>query len=523
MPATSPAVTIDRKDSRFSTLKKGHNLRFPATEAEAASRILMCADADQVAEALQRVVSSGLRPTVRSGGHCYEDFVANNPNGAIIDISLHNRVDAEPAGRPYRIAAGAVLGVVYEDLYKRYNVTLPAGTCYTVGAGGHVSGGGYGVLSRLHGLTVDWISEVDILTVDANGKVIQHRATKSKEPELLRACRGAGNGQFGLITGFRFDQLPPAPQEIAEAGLSFSWDGLDEARFTKILVAYGDYFATRGKDPDTWGLFTGLDLSPRGSGGGPGNRGSGRIGIGAQFCNPDGTCRDLSVLHEFFSRFKDLGPVVTLPTALNSGNSSATIDQHDPAGESAHNFYQVNKEPWLDATISGSGSGGATRAKYKSAYMKESFTPAECSAIYRALTTATDAHGSVLAVDSYGGAINNADRLHDTAIAQRSSIMKLQWQSYWRDEGQDAGRMKYLDDYYTAVYTGPHVDPKHQGTPYGPGFEGCYMNYPDTDMLRYSYWPELYYGRGDLYPFLQKIKKQYDPNNVFHSSMSVRA
>ena len=522
MPAPT-AVTIDRKDTRFDTLKKGHNLRFPATDAEAAGRVVLCADAGQVAEALQRIVSSGLRPTVRSGGHCYEDFVANNPNGAILDISLHDAVDADPSGA-YRISPGAQLGVVYTELYKRFNRTLPAGSCYTVGSGGHISGGGYGVLSRLHGLTVDWISEVDVLTVDTNGKVVEHRATKTKNPDLLRACRGAGNGQFGIVTSFRFDKLPPAPQQVAEAGLSFSWDGMTEARFTKILTTYGDYFASRGKDPDTWGLFSGLGLSPKGSGGGPGNRNSGRIGISTQFCNPDGTCRDLTVLHEFFGRFKDLGPVVTLPTSLNSGNSSATIDQHDPAGERARNFYQVNVQPWLDATISGSGSGGGSRAKYKSAYMKETFTPAECTAIYHVLTLPdVDAHGSVLAVDSYGGAVNNLDRLHDTAIAQRSSTMKLQWQSYWRDKDQDAGRMKYLDDYYTAVYTGPHVDPEHQGTPLGPGFEGCYMNYPDIDMLRYSYWPQLYYGRGDLYPFLQKVKKQYDPNNIFHSSMSIRA
>jgi FAD/FMN-containing dehydrogenase len=41
-------------------------------------------------------------------------------------------------------------------------------------------------------------------------------------------------------------------------------------------------------------------------------------------------------------------------------------------------------------------------------------------------------------------------------------------------------------------------------------------------MLRYSYWPELYYGRTVLYPFLQDVKRRYDPNNIFHNSMSIR-
>jgi hypothetical protein len=133
-----------------------------------------------------------------------------------------------------------------------------------------------------------------------------------------------------------------------------------------------------------------------------------------------------------------------------------------------------------------------------------------------------ESRGTVLAIDGYGGAINNPDRVQDTAMAQRSSVMKLQLQSYWRNKDQDAARLKFMDEFYTATYTGAHVPPEYQGTPFGPRYEGCYMNYADSDMLRYTFWPQLFYGAGDLYPFLQKVKKHYDPNNIFHSSMSVR-
>ena len=527
MPITPMPAVVDRKDPRFDTLKKGHNLRFPATDAEAASRIVICTNPAETAVALQRIVSSGLRPTVRSGGHCYEDFVSNNPNGAILDLSMHRAVDTDPSSsaNTIRIAPGACLGDVYQALYKRLGVTIPAGTCYMVGAGGHISGGGYGVLSRLHGLTVDWITGIDILTVDQSGKVIERRIDKSRDPELFRACRGAGGGNYGIITSFRFDKLPPAPRETAEAGLSFPWAEMTETKFTKLLVTYGEYFESRGKDPDTWGLFTGLNIGPKAANNhNNAGWGGGHIGVGAQFCNPDGGVSDLAPFHEFFACFKEFEPVVTLPTKLNSGNSSSTIDQHDPAADRAKHSYDVNIMPWLDATLAGGGSGGGTRSKYKSAYMKQTFTPEECRAIYKYLSSdSIDGHGSVLAIDSYGGAINNPDRAADTSIAQRSSIMKLQWQCYWREKDQDAGRLKFMDDFYTSVYTGPQVPPEFQGTPMGPRFEGCYMNYADVDMLRYHYWPQLFYGTGDLYPFLQKVKKQYDPNNIFHSSMSVRA
>ena len=132
------------------------------------------------------------------------------------------------------------------------------------------------------------------------------------------------------------------------------------------------------------------------------------------------------------------------------------------------------------------------------------------------------ARSSVVSIDSYGGAVNRPELAAETAIAQRSSVMKLQWQCYWFDPAEDAQHLRELDAFYTAVYTGEHVDAHHQGTPWGDAYEGCYMNYADADMLRYPYWPELFYGRDGLYRFLQKTKQKYDPNNVFHHAMSVR-
>jgi hypothetical protein len=156
--------------------------------------------------------------------------------------------------------------------------------------------------------------------------------------------------------------------------------------------------------------------------------------------------------------------------------------------------------------------------------MKKPFTEAECQTLYKFLTSADiDAQGFVLAVDGYGGATNASERTRDTSIAQRASIMKLQWQCYWQDEAEDAGRLKFMDDFYTNMYTGSHVPPEYQGTPFGDRYEGCYMNYADADMLRYKHWPELYYGTAGLYPFLQGVKQKYDSNNIFHSSMSIRA
>ena len=507
------AVLVTRQDPRFETLKKGHNLRFPAESSEAANRLLLCSSPEEAAEALRGVVAAGLRPTVRSGGHCYEDFVANNPGGAILDLSLWNRVDRE-AG-VYRIAPGALLGEVYGSLYKRYGVTLPAGTCYSVGAGGHISGGGYGLLSRLHGLTSDWLTGVDILTVESSGRVVARHVDRTHDPALFRALRGAGGASFGVITDFHFAALPQAPREVAEASLAFDWNSMTEDQFARLLASYGEYWETRGRDPDTWGLFALIVVGPRGP--------HGHLGMYAQFCQPDGTATDLSVLHQFFDRFREYGPSVKLSSRQVTGKSSTDAQQRDTSQQSAPDPYAVTVRPWLDAALAGSASGGPIRAKYKSAYMKQTFVLAEAQAMYRFFSSGSRAaQASVVAIDSYGGAINRPHLAAETAIAQRDSIMKLQWQCYWRDEAEDAELLRGIDEFFTAVYTGSHVDASHQGTPWGDRYEGCYLNYADTDMLRYAWWPRLFHGRGDLYPFLQKTKAQYDPNNIFHHAMSVR-
>ena len=506
------AVKVTSNDPRYETLKRSRNLRWPANASEAADQIELCETAEQVQEALQRVVHAGMRPTIRSGGHCYEDFVVNNPGGAILDLSLLTTDSLPHDGKRYRISPGQQLGEVYLNLYKRYGVTVPAGSCYTVGAGGHISGGGYGILSRLQGLTVDWVSAIEILTVDSKGQVVLRHIDEHHDADLFRACRGSGGGNFGVMTGFLFDKLPPAPSEVIHGFVSFDWTTMTEDKFVDILQSFGGYFAERGRDPDTWGLFSILELS---------HSSSGHFGFGLQFCNPDGHCDDVKVLAEFLDRFKDFETVQRKGQApavpLTSGSMTPL--------EGLQQKFHLDKQLWLDAAVS-DGSGGSERAKYKSSYMKQNFSREEAKCIYKHLTapvTGADPRGFVLAVDSYGGAVNKPGLAEATSVCQRDSILKLQFQQYWRSPEDDAGHLQWMHDFYADLYS-QHGETQHAGTPFpSDRYEGCYINYPDKDMLDYAFWPQLYYGTGELYPFLQQVKRKYDPNNIFHHSMSVRA
>ena len=502
-------IDISPSDPRYALLSRSRNTRWDMNPAEKAAKVELCASAEETAEALQRAVTAGMRPTIRSGGHCYEDFVVNNPGGVLLDLSLLNSVSQPGDGTRHRISPGQQLGEVYVELYKRRGVTIPAGSCYNVGAGGHITGGGYGVLSRLYGLTVDWVSAVEILTVDKKGHVELRHIDKDHEPDLFRACRGAGGGNFGVVTGFLFDRLPLAPEEVVNTHLSWDWEGMTEDRFIAILSAFGEYFEKRGTEPDTWGMFAALELTHVSAGG---------FGVSVQFCNPDGRCDDLKPVAEFLDRFAGLDPTET--------RNPTPGDRHigrRRGGQESLGKYKVERVPWLEATLNDSGGIHSGRAAYKSSYMKRNFSQKEAKAIYRQLTRTVpgvELRNSVMAIDSYGGAVNKKELADTTSIWQRKSVMKVQFQHYWSQPEDDAGRLQWAREFYTDVYS-QEVDGKYAGTPFpNDYYEGCYINYPDTDMLAYDFWPQLYYG--DQYEFLQRVKRRYDPNNIFHHKMSIR-
>jgi hypothetical protein len=155
--------------------------------------------------------------------------------------------------------------------------------------------------------------------------------------------------------------------------------------------------------------------------------------------------------------------------------------------------------------------------------MRKPYTLEEAKVFYAHLTDTNKYGGSGFAMDSFGGAASNPARLEDTANAHRDSIIKMQFTINWTDQAEDAERMGHLDRFYTALFSASS-DGKHVGTPaFNERTQGVYIGYPDEDMLRYSYWPELLYGPGTLYPFLQRVKRKYDPANHFHHAMAVRA
>jgi FAD binding domain/Berberine and berberine like len=184
----------------YDTLRKGFNKRinrFPKI-------IALCKTIKGVAEATQYAIKNGLKVTVKSGGHCMEGF-GNLEGGMVINLSLLNAIEWIDKNT-VKIGPACTLKKIYEILIPKGKY-LPGGSCQTVAIGGLTLGGGYGLMSRLYGLTCDSLQEVTM--VDGKGNIISSK----NDADLLWACKGGGNGNFGTITSLTFT-IHDAPQTM---------------------------------------------------------------------------------------------------------------------------------------------------------------------------------------------------------------------------------------------------------------------------------------------------------------------
>ena len=158
--------------------------------------IAVCANEKGVQEAVAYAKAAKLPIAIKSGGHSFEGF-STNDGGLMIDLSAMTAARYDRTSKKLIIQPGAKLGRVYEYL-NQYNRLIPAGSCAGVGVAGLTLGGGYGFFARQHGLTCDSLQRVRM--VDGQGKVHDSK----DNVELLWACKGGGNGNFGIVTELEF-------------------------------------------------------------------------------------------------------------------------------------------------------------------------------------------------------------------------------------------------------------------------------------------------------------------------------
>jgi FAD/FMN-containing dehydrogenase len=201
--------------------------------------IVRAAGAADVVRAVGFAREHRLPLAVRGGGH----NIAGNAvcdGGLMLDLSPMRSVRVDPVGRTARVEPGVTLGE-FDREAQAFGLATPVGINSTTGIAGLTLGGGFGWISRKHGLTADNLLSADVVTADGT---LLH-ASEREQADLFWALRGGG-GNFGVVTSFEYRLHPVGPEVVA--GLIVH--PFAEAR--ELLAGYRRFVASAPEEVTAW-------------------------------------------------------------------------------------------------------------------------------------------------------------------------------------------------------------------------------------------------------------------------------
>ena len=207
-------------DSDYGTARLLFDPRFDGLRP---AGIAFCENPADVAECLAFVRRFAVAVTPRSGGHSYAGY--SSGQGLVIDVTRMNTVTQVGSGTA-RIGAGTRLVDLYAGL-DAHGVTVPGGSCPTVGVAGLTLGGGIGVVTRAYGTMSDNLRSVQMVTPDGTVR----ECDANQNADLFWACRGGGGGNFGVATAFTFTTHPT--QQMVLFFLNWPW-----SQASKVIAAW---------------------------------------------------------------------------------------------------------------------------------------------------------------------------------------------------------------------------------------------------------------------------------------------
>ncbi|MFY9468885.1 MAG: FAD-binding oxidoreductase [Solirubrobacterales bacterium] len=243
MDAQRPGTKLDRAELAALEASFGGQLVLPADAAYDERRkvwngsidrspglIAYCAGVGDVMAAVGFARNAGIEVAVRSGGHSFPGSSVCD-GGLVIDLSRMRGIRVDPQARTARAQAGVLWGDLDRET-QAFGLATTGGIVTHTGIAGLTLGGGIGWLQRKHGLTIDQLLSVDMVT--AGGEFVT--ASETENTELFWGLRGGG-GNFGIVTEFEYRLHPVGP--IVLAGPIF-WP-MDKA--PEVLRFYRDWSA----------------------------------------------------------------------------------------------------------------------------------------------------------------------------------------------------------------------------------------------------------------------------------------
>ncbi|PWZ13198.1 Reticuline oxidase [Zea mays] len=410
------------------------NLRFAAPGFRKPEAVVLPTSRRGLQRAVLCARSASLAIRVRSGGHSYEGQSYTVSGGVldgkapfvVIDLMNLNKVRVHAASATAWAESGATLGEVYHAVAhsspsNRSSLALTAASCSTIGLGGHISGGGFGPVSRKFMLAADNV--LDALLVDAVGRVLDRRAMGE---DVFWAIRGGGGGSWGVVYAWKL-RLVPVPDTVtvftprregsvdAMAGLVYRWQfvgpALPDEFYLSASLTIGSSSSSSQEDRDLRNVaFTGLVLGPKEMA--------------------------MSVLNE---RFPELGLAEAEVSEMSWVESAARLAGLSSVDELTS---RVSKTKYY--------------GKNKSDYVQRPISRDSLAAILRYLSDGPPA--GYVTMDPYGGAMARLSATATPFPHRAGNLYALQYGVTWDSDAGEASvsaRIQWLRSLY--AYMTPHV------------------------------------------------------------------
>jgi len=410
---------IQRGAPGFVAAAHVYNERFDNVMPLAVARPL---DTTDVRSAVRWAVGRDVALRARSGGHSYAGY-STLSNGLVLDLRNLRGVSINRRAGIATIGAGAQLIDVYTALAAQ-GVTIPAGSCPSVGIGGHALGGGVGLAGRAFGLTTDNILGAQVVTAEGRVRTVNAQT----DADLLWALRGGGGGNFGVVTQLQM-RVHPIPRSVSYFFVNWPWSSASDA--LAAWLSWAPHASTA--------LSSVLHLETGSS--------EPQVSVAGQYMGPASDLRRL------------IAPLTNVDGGqLTAGNQDYLGLQTRWAGclgRSLQSCHTVGTRP----------GGQLERASFnaKSDYVTRSLSQAARQILVSALEVRQGQTGSgAILFDSYGGAINRIAPAA-TAFVHRNALACIQYLAYnggapWL--GRTHARMR---PYVSGMAYQNYIDPALKG------------------------------------------------------------
>ncbi|KAG0231064.1 hypothetical protein BGW42_000540 [Actinomortierella wolfii] len=444
--------------SEYSTDRYGFNLMFDFKPVA----IYHPASTTDAASAVKCAASNNINVAPRSGGHSFEGYCQGGKDGALVlDLNLLQQFSIDPNTGVASIGGGSRLGPLYAKLWNAGQYLIAAGTCPSVGIGGHTLGGGLGMTGRKYGMASDNV--VGMTVVDPKGNVLEVNA--SSNPDLFWALRGAGTGSFGVVTEFQI-QAYKAPPTVTTMLIGYPLKS-----FSKVIDAYAELGQTATDD-----LMAEMNV------GGDG------VQVQVNFLGPK-TAAD-EALKTFIQR---TGQPSSLEAKEGTWLEAAT------------------KWAWLEGgTLEKPIVGDNRYARGRSLVYRKPMSKREKDIIVKYVSKPPKGtSASYIIIDIWGGKVNrpNTPSAFDN---HRGVLYGIEFISEWGDHLSKPGVKCPNCLKWSANFA------KEMQAAYSSGPVEAYQNYIERDLPNSL---QAYYGSN--LDRLKKIKRQVDPNNIFSYAQSI--